>query len=281
MTTTNVATVHGTDRAGVEISESDSLTVTVIEPAISLVKSAAPTTILEGEAVTYTITVSNDGNDSFGAVAVADDMCAPLVGPGGDDGNGLLDPAETWVYTCAANPTDDTTNIATVTGQDSLGKIWSAADEVFVNVLEPSLAISKLASASLIRGGDLVTYTILVFNDGDSDFASVTVTDPLCATMTGPSGDEGDGVLSPDEGWTYTCSRTLDATTVNTVTVEADGPGGAVSVTDSATVRVRDPQLALTKTAGAAVVDPGTSVTYTFEVTNASACAASSGPHNR
>ena len=127
--------------------------------------------------------------------------------------------------------------------------------------------------AGTIRVGDLVTYTILVFNDGDSDFASVTVTDPLCATMTGPGGDDGDGVLSPDEGWTYTCSRTLDATTVNTVTVEADGPGGAVSVTDSATVRVRNPQLALTKTAGAAVVDPGTSVTYTFEVTNASACA--------
>ena len=60
------------------------------------------------------------------------------------------------------------------------------------------------------------------------------------------SGDDGDGVLQPDEAWVYTCDALIDATTVNTATVRAEAvamfPAGqivsGVFYTDTATATV-------------------------------------------
>jgi hypothetical protein len=34
------------------------------------------------------------------------------------------------------------------------------------------------------------------------------VDDPLCTTLTGAVGDDGDDILETFETWTYTCTRT-------------------------------------------------------------------------
>ena len=48
--------------------------------------------------------------------AAADTHCTPVTFiPSSDDGNGTLDPGETWLYTCSTALTTDTTNTATVT----------------------------------------------------------------------------------------------------------------------------------------------------------------------
>ena len=63
-------------RAGVEITDSDSLTVTVIDPLISLVKTASVTTINAGDPVIYTIVAANGGNWAAAARALGDDAGA-------------------------------------------------------------------------------------------------------------------------------------------------------------------------------------------------------------
>ena len=56
-------------------------------------------------------------------------------------------------------------------------------------------------------------------NIGDADLTNVLVVDDTCATVTGPTGDNGDGILNPDEVWTYTCDTSISTETTNTATV--------------------------------------------------------------
>jgi len=70
-----------------------------------------------GGSVTYTYTVTNPGVVAMHDVSVADDKCASVSGPSGDtNGNKLLDPGESWVYTCQMNIQASTRNIATARG---------------------------------------------------------------------------------------------------------------------------------------------------------------------
>jgi hypothetical protein len=66
--------------------------------------------------VTWTIEVRNDGDTSLREVDVDDDQCsAPLVGPSGPGSEtGVLEPGDTWVYTCTEALSEDTTNVASV-----------------------------------------------------------------------------------------------------------------------------------------------------------------------
>ena len=64
----------------------------------------------------------NDGKDPLSSVSVSDDSCSPLVAglkTGGNQDN-ILDPGETWNYSCATTLTATTTNTATATGTDTL-----------------------------------------------------------------------------------------------------------------------------------------------------------------
>jgi hypothetical protein len=70
-----------------------------------------------GGSVTYTYTVTNPGVVAMNNIVVTDDKCAPISGPSGDiNGNGLLDPGETWTYTCQTNVPVSAVNIAAVKG---------------------------------------------------------------------------------------------------------------------------------------------------------------------
>ncbi len=87
------------------MSDTDTAQVLVIEPGISITKTASPAAVLAGRNVTYTFEVTNTGDVGLTGVVPVDDKCAPLVRTGGDDGNDILDGAnsgepETWTYTC-------------------------------------------------------------------------------------------------------------------------------------------------------------------------------------
>lgn len=87
------------------------------QPGINLDKTADQTTLpVGGGTVNYTYTVTNTGNIAL-AVKLSDDKCADLSEPTGDtNDNSLLDTSETWVYTCTAEITADTTNTAKAVG---------------------------------------------------------------------------------------------------------------------------------------------------------------------
>lgn len=134
-----------------------------------------------------------------------------------------------------------------------------------------SISIAKEANHTVVHAGDTVNYVITVDNDGDSDLTDVTVDDDLVGcTLTGPSGDNGNLILEPDETWTYACSVTAgSADIVNTATVTAgDGTGGEVSDSAQAAVDVIHPGIEMDKTADPLVVNGGETVNYTVTIEN-------------
>ena len=168
-----------------------------------------------GDTVTFTFGVSNNGNTPLTDVVVSDDRCAPVTRVSGDD---VLDPGETWNYTCSKQiPADHVIgsenpirNVATATGKDRLGKTVSSTDDHNVRVLHPAIDIEKTGPATALVG-DALQYTLTVTNPGDVSFAAqeVVVTDPRCeAPPSGPgtNGDPTPGQLDPGDAWTYICT---------------------------------------------------------------------------
>jgi len=174
-------------------------------------------------------------------VTVSDNKCATVTFDSGDtNDDGLLDLTESWTFKCTTNLTATTTNTATATGHYGTTTVTDT-DEATVTVAASGPAIHVVKSAdpaTLPAGGGPVEYTYLVTNTGNVDLTGVTVTDNKCSPLTGPTGDDGDGVLGLTETWTYTCTTSLSETTTNTVTATGHAGDTEVSDTDDVTVTV-------------------------------------------
>jgi uncharacterized repeat protein (TIGR01451 family) len=125
-TVTNVATATGHHPRGT-VQDSDSATVMVIGPAIQLSKTAAPTTIISGETVTYTFYITNSGNITLTSVTLFDDHLGHVGTPF------TLAPNAAVTLVQTATPRLDVTNVATVTGSHPRGTV-SAQAAAFVKV---------------------------------------------------------------------------------------------------------------------------------------------------
>ena len=247
------------------VSDQASATVQTIAPAIGLAKVAAPVIVAPGQAVTYTFTVTNAGDDPLSAINLSDDQCAPVLFEGGDlNGNTLLDLSEQWVYTCSAPASADLTNVATVTGVDSLDGVVSAQASANVNVISPAIGLSKSVDPATIYAGQTVTYTFTVTNPGDDPLVGVVLSDDQCAPINFDGGDlNSDSVLDLAESWVYTCSASVAADLTNTATVSGtDSLGSQVSAQASAVVNVINPAIGLSKSADPATIYAGGMVTY-------------------
>jgi len=98
-------------------------------PAVALTKSTSTPLINSGDSAAYSYDLENTGTEAFPVanVTVTDDSCASVTGPTSGDANtnNVLDPGETWTYTCSTALTQDTTNIATATVEPAFVPIWS------------------------------------------------------------------------------------------------------------------------------------------------------------
>jgi uncharacterized repeat protein (TIGR01451 family) len=138
------------------------------------------------------------------------------------------------------------------------------------------------AGISIVKGGpalahvgDTITYTFNVrLTQNSPPLSGITVTDPICdaGSLTGPSGDDRDGVLEQGENWRYTCTHTVTASDADPLpnTAEACGtaPGGRVCDRGSHSVDIVHPAITIVKTAHPTGGAPGDSIRYRFEVTN-------------
>lgn len=251
--TVNTATAAGYDVLGTRWQATDSASVTVVRPAIDLVKSASTPYAYPGEVVTFTVQVRNSGGTWLQNIAVSDALPeCQLSAPVGDDGDGKLAIGEAWTYTCAiAFCTDphfvlpgalpatthsdlptvcaDITNVATVTAEDPSGQMVSDTDSAAVDLIKPGLRVTKLADKTYVDPGELINFSIYVLNTGDAPLTDVVLTDSLPGcVVSGPVGDDGDNMLSPAEEWLYTCSTSVQVDTVNTARGEAKDPRGTI-----------------------------------------------------
>src|SRR4029079_11598070 len=298
----NVATVTGDGAT----SDSDDASVAVAQSKILHLEKDA--TVADGTAdstidtITYTYTVTNQGNAAIAGVVVTDDNLTPGTPgddfspsfSGGDTNNdNLLDVGETWTYTASHTVTQTEldagaalVNVATVSGTGAT----SDSDDATVTVAQSKiLHLEKdatVADGTADSTSDVINYTLAVTNQGNAAIANVAVDDPF-TTNEAPvlSGGFNAGDLDQDklfdvkETWTYTASHTvtqteLDAGTniVNVATVTGDG---ATSDSDDATVPVtQSPALDIAKVVNdvaraAPVVDAaGDVIHYTITVAN-------------
>jgi hypothetical protein len=102
-----------------------------------VIKSASAYTINAGDPVTYTFQVVNTKEIAISNIVVTDDKLGVIDGPdSGDDGNSILDPGETWIYTKTANIFVTTTNIAVVEGYDPAGALLDASSSAVTVTIE-------------------------------------------------------------------------------------------------------------------------------------------------
>jgi uncharacterized repeat protein (TIGR01451 family) len=157
--------------------------------------------------------------------------------------------------------------------------------------LMPSLILSKSASPSTARPGDVVTFTLTVTNQGMGPSTGVLVSDALPAGMTFvPSNGGGQfqngavfwnlGTLQPNTSQTVTFQAMVNAGTASGTTItnvallrtnENPNPiaSNVVPVSVSAPPPPPPPQLLLSKSADISTARPGQTITYTLSYTNA------------
>jgi uncharacterized repeat protein (TIGR01451 family) len=273
----NTASVTATDEAGGTVSDdSGTVLVDVIHPGIELTKTADPAVVNVGDPVAFTLTVDNTGDSDLSDVEVTDDLpgCT-LSAPSGDDGDDVLQPDETWTYTCSVTAgSGDLENTGSVTATDEAGgTVSDDSDPVFVDVINPYVGFRKDVSPTVAHVGDTVNFTITVENTGDSVLSNVVVEDDLPGcTLEGPEGDDGDEILGLTETWVYTCSVAAgDEDIVNTATLTAtdEAENTVTDSTQAEPVDVIHPDIEITKTADPALLSSGSNVTFTITVTNA------------
>ena len=277
---TNQATASGTgvnglvtDLSGASITD-DIPTVTIVSAscldAIAITKAGVFNDIdtsgcstASVDTVTYTFTVTNQGNTSLTGVTVTDPLLGGLLTatPTGDTNNdGILDIIETWVYvqdyviTQSDIDTGSITNQATATGTGANGIV--SDDDTAVTIVPAScldaIAITKAgvfndvdANGCSTASLDTVTYTFTVTNGGNTPLTSVTVTDPLLgglltATQTGDTNN--DGILDISETWVYVqdyvvTQSDIDAGSItNQATASGTGVNGLVTDVSGATI---------------------------------------------
>ncbi len=190
-----------------------------------------------GEAITYTITVINDGDVALKDIVVEDE----LTGNVKDNGSFMIErlkPGETsdeMVVTYTVADADvkagKVVNVATAAGKTDIpGLVPKDAEgrkEDPVSKRGASLSVIKTADkVTDVKAGDVITYTIVVYNNGDETLRDVDIFDEL-------TGDVWRTVeLAPGKSWrdfvTYTVTEAdiLNGSVVNVATVSGTGSDG-------------------------------------------------------
>jgi uncharacterized repeat protein (TIGR01451 family) len=173
---TNTATADATNTSPV----SSTATARVDCPSgLDLVKSG-PATAEVGDTITYTFTVTlTAGSPPISGVVVTDPICdSPPTLQSGDDGDGVLEQGETWIFTCThlvtANDPDPLPNTATVSGGGA-----SDSDNHEVDIIHPAIDIEKVGEPDSGSPGDEILYTYDVTNIGDVPLFDISVDDDV------------------------------------------------------------------------------------------------------
>lgn len=282
------ATVVDDDSTTATAFDTERVTITNVAPSVAVTKTAAPASVGEpGGPVTYTVVVRNLSAEPVTLTALTDTDAsgvADLLTAGNStcDGvtlaasDGVAGGADTTTCTFTGTVTGNagSTHVdvveATVVDDDQTSA--TAEDDAVVTVTDvlPGIQVVKTASPTVVRVGDLVTYTYAVTTTTSESLADVAVTDDKCTPVAFVDGDtDGDDLLDAGEIWNFRCTSTLAVDTVNVATANGqDDEGNETTDTDDESVDVIHPALAVDKTADRAIAGPGDAITYTYVVTN-------------
>ena len=226
-----------------------------------------------GAPVTWTYVITNTGTVTLTAVRVTDNISgvAPLRIQGVPDADGNMPLSAVWVYQAMGIATaGQYSNTGLVTALGLNQEPAGATDLSHYFGLRSGIGLRKIAAPTVVYPGAVVTYTYAVSNTGNAALATVVLSDDRCAPVTRTGGNpDGNALLEPSEVWSYRCTLTVTHDITNTATATAQDPlSRTLTAQDMAFVNVLVAQIDLVKEASARAVYSGTTVVYTFTVTN-------------
>jgi uncharacterized repeat protein (TIGR01451 family) len=286
---------------------------------IAVTKTNNSTTIVPGASTIYTIVVRNNGpNDVFGipvtdnlpavftnatwtCVASAGSSCQAASGAGNINTtvNLLNGGTATFQLTATPNPaaTGQVTNTVTIAPPDGAvdtNPSNNTSSDTDTLTPQADLSITKTDGVTSVTAGTLLTYTIVVRNNGPSTVNGATVTDIIppqltsatwtCAASTGGSCPQAAGSgningavnLAPGATATFTLTATVLSTATGSVTNTAtvasaptvpDTAPSNNSASDTDAINVSG-DLSITKTNNATSLVPGAQTIYIIVVSN-------------
>ncbi len=262
----NTATV-GSDTVDPDESNNSNTdtTTTAPEADLSIVKSA-PTDVVAGETLTYSIVVRNDGPSDAVATEVVDSLPAGLTFVSTGSSPQCSATGQTVTCSLATMEPGDTVILSIVTAVDTsvphLTTIVNSAtvdsdthdpdgsDNTSETETESSrevdIAIDKTASAETVVAGTSFTYTIVVTNAGPSDASDVSVSDVFPAGITATAVTTDFGICGNNMTGFGCSAASMAPTDVMTITVTAEIDESVANGTT------------LTNTAYAVTADPDT-----------------------
>ncbi len=312
----NTATVTGNEPDPVPSNNSDSEpTVVITRTDLDIVKTDDSDPVVAGELLTYTLAVTNRGPSDATGVTVSDPLpvnttfvSATATQGAFSSSNGVFSAnvgnlangaAATLTVTVrvAASTTTDLDNTATVTGnQPDPNPGNNSSRQPTVVIRRTDLAIAKSDNVDPVTAGELLTYTLVVTNNGPSDATGVAVSDPLpvgttfvSLTTTQGTANVSNGTLTGSLGnlangasTTITVTVRVNSSTTtnldNTATVTGNEPDPVTgnepdpvpsNNSDSEpTVVITRTDLDIVKTDDVDPVIAGNLLTYTIVVTN-------------
>jgi large repetitive protein len=242
-----------------------SVSVTVLTPALSIVKTANVSSAVPGQVIGYTVTITNSGQTAYSGAVVTDSLAASAddVAYNGDAAAtagslSYASPVLTWTGNLAVGASAVITYSVTVNNPDTGDKLVintvssaatgsscpagsvAAACRVTVPVLTPALTIVKTAATTsgdnaVANPGTTVTYTITVTDSGQTPYTGAAFTDPLTGVLddatynndaTATSGSVS--YASPALSWTGNLAVGATATITYSVTVNNPDTGSRV-----------------------------------------------------
>jgi len=287
---------------------SDSVTTPVVDLAdLRLTKAASAASVVAGEQLTYTLTITNDGPSLASNVRVTDTLpvstsfssATPSAGSCGESGGDVVcslgdlavdgeaqitlvinvDPAASGTLENSATAGSDAFDPNSANNQPSVFTTVSA---------EADLRLAKAASAASVVAGEQLIYTLTITNDGPSLATGVRVTDTLPVSTSVSSATPSAGTCGPSGG-DVVCSLgdlafggeaqitlvvnvdpAASGSLQNSATAGSDAfdPNSANNQPSVMTAVTAEADLSLSKSADPGAVYPGGQLTYTLTIVN-------------
>jgi uncharacterized repeat protein (TIGR01451 family) len=284
-------------------------TNTTTSADLAITKVGTPKPVVAGEVITYTISVVNNGPSYAQNVQVSDIVPGTLLSPqySVDGGSSWFTWVNPYIYGQLVNggsfdfmlrgtvspaiPAGAIfSNTATVSSltPDPVSGNNSSTDHTSVNA-SADLVIAKTGAPKPVSAGEVITYTLMVANNGPSNALSVLITDvlpsgilsPLYSTNGGATWTSwvspfNYGTLAAGSSFTLLIKGTVDPATPNgtilnnTASVSSPtsdpDPGNNSSIDQTPVTTEAD--LQITKVGTPKPVVAGELITYTIDVVN-------------
>ena len=255
--------------------EDKTSSVDIAVPEIIPDKTANVTDANFGDNVTYTVTVTNDGDVDASQVVIVDQLGNGLKYVSSSDG-GVWDEKTntvTWIVDLAAGKTKTLNVVATVVGYGNVTNSLAVGNKTSkINVNVPEITPNKTVDNKNPNFGDNVTYTIVVSNDGAADAKNVVVKDILAPGFKFIEANYG-GVydeLTRTVTWIVDVNAKGHVDLTIKVIVEDYGvlTNNVTVGNKTSSVNITVPEIIPNKTADIENPNFGDEVTYTVNITN-------------